>query len=447
MKRLMNLLMLVILIYTVAVMPINTVVFGIDFSRVFAPEVPTDTVSGDTNLQLAFTPVNPGALRISPKNYQVHLDSSKPLTTESLKSDLKLTLSLTDTLGNTANFTEKEIPIDIKITEERYTLSLHMDQPTLGTAFDNYSAKLTISLGKKSFEDEFPILYIQDNIRPNGIAAATAGSQLSPYFYTDSTGTLSVPIYSVTVAGNNPYRRMINTLNQSPQAIYLSGTPGFPPVKHIWYSAGLLELRLNSAVLAAYGDEKVANAALNNILNTAKYFSRDTVINKVRLTIDGSLSSKAFGGLSLDKEHLVDRSPQTFIPLMVDEKLFWLPYSIAYSDNITESVQRLVTGLQKPQTLVNDPRVCTLFPEAVTVKNATLVNSRLRVTFSANISTIFGDRPELIRTFLEGLSLSLSTLPNVSGIELYAESTKITSLGGVQLPEVLKRPDYYNVLK
>jgi len=443
----MNILMLVILIYTVSVMPINTAVFGIDFSRVFAPEDPLDTTLGENNLQLAFTPVNPGDLRISPKSYQVHLDSSKPLTDATLKKDLKLTLSLTDTLGHMATFTEKEIAFDIKQSEERYTLSLHIDQPTLGTAFDNYQAKITISLGNETFEDSFPILYVNEGIQPNGTSAKTSGKQLAPYFYTDSTGNHSIPIFVATQPGNNPYRRMINTLNQAPQVPYLSGNPAFPPVKHIWYSAGLLELRLNSAVLEAYGDPKVAQAALNNVINTARYFSRDTVINKVRLTIDGAQTSKAFGGLSLSQEYLVDRSPQSFIPLIADNTMLWLPLNTTSSDNITETVQRLVAGLQKPHTLIDDPRAAALFPESVQVKQATLVNNRLRVTFSSNIVSELGDRPELIRTILEGLSLSLSTIPEVQGIELYADGSKLTNLGSVQLPEVLNRPDYFNVLK
>lgn len=447
MKRLMNLLMLVILIYTVSVMPINTVVFGIDFSRVFAPEDPAVTDDSDDNLEVAFTPVNAGTLRISPKAYQVHIDSSQPLTEAYLKNNLTRSLTLTDTLGHAATFSGDDLQMDVTVASERFTLNILIDQATLGTAFDNYKASLELKLGKETFKDSFPLLYTAENLAPNGISAKAAKSTLSPYFYTDNTGQLSIPVYVVTSQGNNPYRRMINTLNQAPQAPYLSGLQGFPTVKYIWYSAGLLELRLNSSALAPYATPESAKAALANVVNTARYFSRDTVINKVRLKVDGGETSKAFGGLSLAQEHPIDRSPQTFIPLSTEVGLIWLPKSVSVSDDITQTVRLLMAGLQQPHTLITDPRVSAVFPEAVTVKQATLVNNILRVTYSANLHSAFGDRPELIKAALEGLSLSLSTIPEVAGVELYADGSKVTHLGSVQLPQVLKRPDYFNVLK
>lgn len=447
MKRLMNLLMLVILIYTVSVMPINTVVFGIDFSRVFAPEDPAITDASDDNLEVAVTPVNPGALRIAPKTYQVHIDSSKPLTEAYLKEHLTRALTLTDSLGKTTTFEGDQLPMDLAVQSDRFTLSIHIEQATLGTAYDNYRATLELKIGKESFKDTFPILYTAENIAPNGVTAKSIATALAPFFYTDNTGQLSIPVYVPTQQGNNPYRRMINTLNQAPKAAFLQGKQGFPPVKYIWYSAGLLELRMNSAALEPYADQKAAQAALANVINTARYFSRDTVINKVRLQVDNGQTSKAFGGLSLATEYPVDRSPQAFIPLTTDAGVIWLPKSVPASEDMTTTVQYLLQGLQKPHGLVQDPRVTALFPETITIKQATLVSNILRVTFSPNLTSAFGDRPELIRTALEGLSLSLSTIPDVQGVELFAGESKVTQLSSVQLPTILKRPDYYNVLK
>lgn len=447
MKRLMNLLMLVILIYTVSVMPINTVVFGIDFSRILAPVESDDNTPQDAGLKTAFTGVNPGDLRIAPVNYTVHLDTSKTMAPDALKELLQVQLTLTDTLGHKTSWTEEDLSYEITPQENRYTIHLNIAQSSLGTAFDEYSAQLKLQIQSEEYTDQFSILYTPESISPNGMSASDIDLTLAPYFFTDNSEQHSIPIFTPTLPGNNPYRRMINTLNQAPKATFLAQTPAFPPVRYIWYSAGLLELRLNSADLSAFSTRESAEVAMENLLNTARLFSRETVINKVRITVDGGQTSQAFGTLALDREFIVERSPITYIPLLTDSGLIWLPKSVQNSEDLTSTARLLLTGLKAPHTLINDSRALAIMPSEIELLQATLVNNTLRLSFNDALTTTYGDRPELIATMLEGLSLSMSTIPDVNSLELYIGDSRVTAIGSVGIPEHLKRPDYFNVLK
>lgn len=446
MKRLMNLIMIIILIYTVSVMPINTVVFGIDFSRIFAP--PEETASGvSPSVQYAFTPVSKAPLFINPQIYKVHLDTSKPLSKELLLQNLVADLSVTDALGTVKNFDKEALKLDVTQSGNRYTLSLDMTLDTLKLLHENYQFNLKIDMGSEKYEDKFDVLYASADVKPNGKSAKDIKSPLVPIYFADRTNTLSIPIYTPLLSGNNPYRRMIATLNKPPVSPLLSPAVGFPLVKNIWYSAGLLELRLNSLALSAYQSPSSAEIALANLLRTTATYQQDTLINKVRLTIDGAQQSKAFGGLNIAQEFAVERTPLAYIALVDGGQTLWYPVPVTQEDNLTGTVSNLLTGLIQPKKLLQDNRVTAVMPSTISVKQATLVNQTLRITFNDAIQSAFGTNESLTRAALEGLLLSVSSLPDVNNIELYVGETKLQTIGNLPLGDTIKRPDYFNVLE
>ncbi len=446
MKRLMNLMMIIILIYTVSVMPINTVVFGIDFSRIFAPPEETAT-SVSSSIKYAFTPVSKAALFINPQIYKVNLDTSKPLSKELLGQNLVATLSVTDGLGTVKTFDQKTLKIDVSQTGNRFTLSMNLAVDSLKLLHENYQFALKIDMGNDTFQDNFSVLYANAEVKPNGRSAKEFKTALAPIFFADRTNTLSIPIYTPILSGNNPYRRMIATLNKPPVSPLLSPAEGFPPVKNIWYSAGLLELRLNSLALGAYQSPSTAQIALANLLRTTASFQQDNLINKVRLTIDGGQQSKAFGGINISQEFSVDRSPMAYVALVDGGKTLWYPVAVAQEDNLTGTVSNLLSGLIQPKKLLQDNRVTAVMPSTITVKQATLVNQTLRITFNEAIQNAFGANETLTKTALEGLLLSVSSLPDVNNVELYVGETKLQTIGAVTLGDTIKRPDYINVLE
>jgi len=444
MKRFVNLLIIVILIYTVSVMPINTAVFGIDFSRIFSPDSTVQEPSQDLKVQYAITRESQATYRLNPLSYTVLIDANKNMEPDDILEMMDIQLVVSNVNKSAVTYSKEALKPQLKAQSGRYALSLDLSQVNLNLSYDNYFFALKIGVGE---EDDFSVFYSNSAIAPNGKSASSVSQDLSPYYYADQTGTLSIPTYVQTQPGSNPFRRLINTLNQAPSHVIFSDEEAFPAVGNIWYSAGLLDLRLNSLAIESFTDEERARMALNNLLLTAAHTERDVIVNKVRLSVNGSSQSRAFGTLDITQDFEVNRSPQAFVALIDRGQLVWIPKPVNESDSLTETVQQLLSGLSTPQFYVKDPRVVAIMPAPIEVEQATLLNQTLKVRFNKEITSCFGDNEKLIRAFLEGLSLSLTSIPLVENVELFVGDSRITSLSTVLISVPLVRPDYYNVFE
>ncbi|MCK8061050.1 MULTISPECIES: GerMN domain-containing protein [unclassified Fusibacter] len=443
MKRIMTLLIYVLLIYTVYVIPINTTAFEIDFSSIFAPDETAEEIAEDP-IHYSMTPLTTDDYFIAPNEYAFAVDTNRPIGDTEL-SDLAIELVVQGASGMNKSYGTSELTITHTKKDTRYVITVAIDQSSLSLGHENYMLTITASISDQVLKNEFSTFYPDDMLKPNGLSADQVTTELAPFYYPDENNLFNIPVYTKMESGSNYFRRILNTLYVAPSLPGISNESAFPYSNYVWYSAGLLELKFSESSLENYTTQEAAKLSLSTLIKTLESSSRDTIVNKVRMLVNGSQNSQAFGGLDLTTEFVVNREPKVYLPLLSHDSTIWLPFDIASDDDIYETANRIISAYKSPTSYTEDERITTLIPDSLNLVDAQLVSETLQLKFSANIRSMFGDRRDYVNTLLEGLSLSMTSIPYVEQIEFYVGTERLSSLGPINFEVPLTRPDYFNV--
>lgn len=441
-KRIINLMVLVILIFTVNIIPINTAVFELDFGKIFGQNEP-ETVETVKTMQYSLTGDSHEVMLIDPSSYTVYVDLSRPLN--AAMTDL-LTLSLEVTSPNGEVVFLEKTPLSYQHTASglRYTLKADLKAASKALTKGNYLFKLTTQVGNETLEESLDVY-----LAPSGLGAiglADRPGQMSFYYYPVTDHPFNVPICRTSLGGSNTFRQIANTLKTPPDLPGFKQADVYPDTDYIWYSSGLLELKYSSSRLEAYQDKAVGELALKAMVQTLAHTRDGLIVNKLRLLIDNQRTSTAFGGLSLAEDFTVEASPSVYLPWQADGKMYWVPQTVSVTEDLTQSVNNMLNIMKMPPLVSGKHVFQVLLPMSPEVTKATLLGSTLKIEVNDAFKDAFVGDKGRAEAFMEGFALSLSTLDFVEQIELYHDQNKLLTLGPASVPSPLIAPGCFNTM-
>ncbi len=435
MKKFITLITYILLIITTFVIPINSSIFTLNMSNIVETEREEEPFVVQPNTIVLTKLENPEDL------FSFAIDSSKKLT-EREGAQLSVEGTLTDYLNTVHSLTLADFDYEVEDLSQR--IIYHIKSVKRESSFLSNQIAINVSLMNETLQLSTYQFVAADSLKPNGLAAAAVSSELVPIYFNSDRGLL-YPVYTKLKEGKNRFRRIINTLADTPRYPGISERNHFPYISYIWYSAGTLELKMLSSQLTDFSDPNVAEKTLSCLLNTVKDFSGDLVVNKVSFIIDETKSSRAFGNIDITESFDVNRSAQVYLPLIQDDQLTWLPQNIVNRESASETAQQIIGAYQFPYGIGKRAEIAPLLPKDVKLEQANVVGNTLRLSFNQSLNDYCKDRTDYPATLIEGLALSATTLPDIDSIELYVGETKLNKLGNFAFDTPIVRPQYFNV--
>ncbi len=434
MKQLITLITYILLVVTTFVIPVNSSIFTFNMSNIVAPET-EDAVLPPSKIVLTKLDAEEDLFRFA-------IDSSRSLT-DFERDQLTFKATLTNYVGNTKQLTLDDFEYEIEDKGQRTTYYIKKLKRNDQYRSDDIVAN--ISLLNDSISLDAYVFVPAAGLKPNGKTVDDVTEPLIPVYYTLENNQYNVPIYTKAIPGKNNFRQILNSLAHSPNYPGVIQSAHFPYVSYVWYSAGVLELKLLSSRLADFADSDVAKYALQNLLNTLKYSKGDLVVNKVSLLIDGSKTSTAFGGIDLNQTFDVKRDPCLYLPLIKDGTITWVPHTIKASESAFEMMKQVVDAYQNPYAISNNKVFPPLLAKTVELKSAQVVGTTLKLTFNSDFEAYCQTDDKYCATLIEGLALSANCMPFIENIEIYIDNRKLTKIGNYQINNPIAAPTYFNV--
>lgn len=437
MKKTMTLLSYVLLIYAIYVIPINTAAFSINFSNVFGNESPQQAKSLNT---FSLT-------ELSDERYFVTfaLDSTKPLSEDTLKKDLIISTSVTT--YDKKVLTLQDVDYEINKENLRYVIGIKPIKLGGFKDFHTNTFNFDIQFRTKNLALTHRAFTAYENFKANGKSEHDVTTALIPVYYADEKNVFSLPIYTEIKAGKNHFRRILNSIATPTEMNGLSKSINLPNSIYVWYSAGILELKYTTNKLDAFSSPQKAQMALDNLLKTFEYSKRDKIVNKVRIIIDGGQTSKAFGGIDISEPFDVNRNPKVYLPLVSRENILWVPFDLSDNEDVAVVANAIIDAFKNPNRYSDDERLISLIKEDLSLDSIQVVGETIKLTFDKDLKSIFDKNADYAACFIEGLTLSMTSIPFIENVELYIDGEKISSLGGYHFEIPLVKPTYFNVDK
>ncbi len=434
MKQLITLITYVLLIITTFVIPVNSSIFSLNMANIVAPET-EDRVLPPSKIVLTKLDAGDDLFRFA-------IDSSRSLT-DFERDQLAFEANLTNYVGNTRRLTLDDFDYTVEDEGQRTTYYIKNLKQNDQYRSDDIAAE--VSLFNDSITFNAYVFVPAAGLRANGKTADAVTMPLIPTYYNLADTQIDIPVYTKAIAGKNGFRQILNTLAHTPNYPGIIEKPQFPYVSYVWYSAGVLELKLLSSQLTDFTDNAAAQNALNNLLNTLKYSKGDLVVNKVSLLVDGNKTSQAFGGIDLNQDFEINREPCVYMPLIKDENMTWVPYDIKASESAFEMMKQIIEAYKNPYALSNNKIFPPMLAKTVELKNAQVVANTLKLTFNADFEKYCQANPQYCAALIEGLALSSNCMPFIENIELYIGDAKLTKIGNYQIENPISAPTYFNV--
>ncbi len=434
MKQVITLITIILLIVTTFVIPVNSSIFSLNMANIFAPE--------EEDIILAPNRIVLSKLAAEDDLFRFAIDSTRKLS-EAERNQLSFKATLTDYSGNIQQLTLDDFEYVIETLEQRTIY--HIKELKTSALYRSDDIRATVSLADDTIELSAYIFVPADGLKPNGKSAEQVSETLIPVYYSSQAHKLNYPVYTKALAGNNDFRQMLNCLSHTPNYPGLEKRIRFPHIDYIWYSAGVLQLKLLTSEIADFGEADIAGNALNNLLKTFEYTMSNYVVNKISLSIDDQRTSLAFGGIDISQDFNVERSPLVYLAIIQNDQITWVPQTISASESPDEMCRQIIAAYKNPMLLSNQSSYPPLLAKTVELKNVQVVANTLKLTFNSAFEETCQNDAQYCATLLEGLALSITSLPFIDNIELYVDSRKLTKIGNYQITNPITAPTYFNV--
>ncbi len=432
-----NLFLLVVMGYSLSALPLNPELATLDLSR-FSYENALKNQAIQGRISYAYilnTSQNP---LVNPEktDFLIRAEGGKkPKWTEAPELTLEVMSGgqLIKTLKGKAFSTSGVSKEAFNPYELKYTLNLSRE--ALGLDGSTYTLRISsmdpdLSQLKPL---EIPVQYMEKLKYKAALTSASSGRQMITSYYSDLSGSYSVPVSREIPRSGKLFRAAVNQLlTAPPAAMGLKTEVLVPRVSSIQYASGLVNCQLGGPVPPAlYTDPQLALIAQKNLTDSIASIESPYRISKVRFGWNGvppvsgwtteeialPAVSKAWLGLSVKDSYIL------LVPVTVDSATPEALFSI------------LKTG--------KDGLMPTV-PGQASLTRTRMEGDVMILTFSQGFKGLFESAPDQAALLIDSLTNTYATLPGVKYLRMEEGTQRIESLGGIPLPDALQAAPYVN---
>lgn len=451
-RILANIILVLIIAFTVSAVPINTEILNLNISFPEAAEEETEPeespVLEEATLDLAYENFdfnhlyNPDLLSfkfvgtasletdmVSDFTNDIQLEVYKGMSNEEASivkrlenSDLKKLVS-TDINGDVATLKFKTGPNDLNLKDGHYTLS-----------FTSQSDHLSAPLNKSVH-----VTYFGEAAYKGPQESAARGKRLITMYFTDENRNHLVPVSREISYSGNLIRTTLNALRDGPSeesGLSLQSPAPYIPVARFSSSTETVTLHTNSHEnkdFATNADDTYL--MMHSLIETMTHIEN---VSAVKFSVDNR-TDKPLNGFDLTKRYTEPKGPEAYLGLHTETNQLYLTPIEVEATTASEMLDHLKNGVDT----VND--LYTPLIPTIEILEESIEDGVLAVKLSDDIHTAYEDHDTYARLMMDSIVYSLYSLEGVEKIIITTESMSEGQLLGYTLGTAFEPSLHLNI--
>lgn len=457
MRGIINLLIVILITYTLNAVPINTTMLSFDLIKPWDKVASKDTSSVESdipvypNIQLI---PNRDEAFINPSLVTVTFTSSDELDDSKIEHVIDHT-----TIYVTTGLMEKNYSLDHFTPKNnhlissgqlvdglwQYTLTLDFSAHRLQAYMGTYSVNVEMvdGLWQMNASNRLALEYIPDFTYKAAIPTVDESQVYTQVHYLNSSKEFLVPVTKKLSSSSKFIRSTISTLSYEPPSndTIFAQDVRFPKMPRVYLNGGVLSCYLNTSEITQFDegtkDSKLLSEAIVKSLTDIGYV--DNLIFYVNNQQDGNF----INGRPLKTVYNEDYNVYAYVNYSDRQGTSYLVPQIV--GNGQETVEDLLSILKTQYTAVEDSGdLLATVPSDVLLIKKTQEGNLLNLTFSDHLYTVFDDAPDVQQMMMDSLVQTLTSLPSVDELILTTESHKSGQIGSVPLGRPIKANRFLN---
>ncbi len=459
MRGLVNLLIVILVTYTLNSVPVNTSLLSFELLKPWDKISSEEQVPEDTEVTsypiINFLPLEQIEYN-NPTLIEIEMHSDKALTEEQLaqfKNNTTLTVfnsiepmdyPLTDFLSADGELSGVDETM-ISDTEWHYKFALNVSSDQ--TRFFMGTYQVSVSVNDSSFgmidEINFALSYYPDFDYNTAIATVNSDQIYTQVYYLNETKSFLVPVTRKLDSSSKFIRNTISTLSYEPptNSRIFAQDINFPRMPRVYLSNGVLSCYLNSsetdAFTSASPESKLISEAIVKTLTDIGY------VDNLTFYINDRQTGTFINGLPLKTIYNEDYTPYAYVNYYDNAgKGYLVPQPIADGQETAKDLLNILKTTH--ESVGNYGVLAATVPNTVELISDTTNNGTISLVFSDNLYTAYSDAPAIQQMMMDSIIQTITSLPSVDRVIITTETHSTGSIGTVALGQPLTANRFLN---
>lgn len=446
MRGIVNLLIVILIIYTLNAVPINNTMLSFDLIKPWENlqtdrgedeypekhEFPVITLLSETEEQMN----NPHVL-------DIEFSSSLELTTEDinyLKEHTQVTLfdykeskilalgsiEISDTswFGNMNEATGEWV----------YKIQLNVSAENLNVFIGDYQLTLSITddLWQMNEKVDTTFTYMPEFTYEAAIPTVDTNQVYTQVYYLNASKEFLVPVTKKLGSSSKFIRNTISTLSYDipDDAEIFAQDVKAPRLPRVYLNKGVLSCYLNRSDMTDFKSGSPENKLI--ALALVKTLTDIGYVDNITFYVNNNQNGTFINNLPLKTIYNEDFSTYAYLNYYDNNgRSFLVPQEI---DGGQDTVEDLINILQTTHKAVeNGGLIAATLPRSVTLINKKQESNTLTLTFSDSLLSVYADMPTAQAMMMDSLVQTLTSLPAVDKLVIQTESQSTETIGNVTL--------------
>jgi hypothetical protein len=459
MRGFVNLLIVILIAYTLNAIPINTSLLSFDLLK------PWDKISQSENVQdeIETTPFPTITLSkasedqyYNPSTLGVTFSSDKELNKEQF-DQLKKIIKIykTSATGVQEDLLEEYAASNISLADAlldaseegnwTYQLDLDVSRDSAGFFMGAYDLKLEISdelLGLNS-QTTYHLVYAPDLEYIPAIAQVNPDQIYTQVYYLNETKEFLIPVTKKLSSSSKFIRNTISSLSYEPpsnERIFAQDIV-FPKLPRVYLNKGTLSCYLNGSELRKFDETKAENKLISEAI--VKTLTDIGYVDNLVFYVNDRQNGNFINGLPLKTIYNEDYNVYAYVNYYDNVgKGYLVPQLVSDGQDTVEDILNILMTTHKP---IGSYGVLTAtVPTTVDLISSKIEESRLSITFNDELLTVYQDNEMLEQLMMDSIVQSLTSLSSVNEIVITTETKKTGMIGNVSLGQALSANRFLN---
>lgn len=450
MRLIINLFLIILIVFSLAIIPINYQLLELDFPY-FGDNQETTTDSEESIDYFDISTDAEGFLKDNSFEMIIRTTNEEELETLINSFDVTLTtnsgkettLGLED-IQKSSKLSKDQLSdfIDEEINKPVYTIKYTFYLKNIDISSNLYETTIISSDNRITDPITFTFRYLKDNKYVGSSNTPPANSLFAKVYYPDEEFLRLVPVHEILDDGTNFIRRSIDELLTPADEKYgLATTAAAPAVDNIYISNGTARMDLLSKDTEAFNQGSAASQfALNSIINTISEFE---IVNDVKFFVDNSDQGDYFHGTDLTEAFKVNKLPKAYVGLETSKKtMFLYPIDIE-AESLNDKVLSILSTLR---TGTDGQNLIPTLPDEVEVNNYVFDGTNIELYLSEEFLTVYDNREDYKRVMYESLLYSLTSIEGINTVSILVDETAVDDYLGINISERQRPNRFINTL-
>ena len=458
MRLIINLFLIILIVFSLAIIPINYQLLDLDFP--YFSDRQDATTDSDESIDYFDISTNAEGF-LKDNSFEMVLRTTNEEELESLINSFEVTMTTNtgketvldlETIQKSSKLSKDELSdfLDEEITEENnktvYTIEYTFYLKNLDLSSNYYAAEITSSDERITDTITFNFRYLKNNQYVGSSNTPPANSLFAKVYYPDEEFLRLVPVHEVLGDGSNFIRRSIDELLTPADEQYgLASTVAAPNVDNIYISNGTARMDLLSSDIEAFNQGSTASQlALNAIIKAISEFD---IVNDVKFFVDNSDQGDYFHGTDLTEAFAINQLPKAYVGLETSkQKMFLYPIDIT-SEGLNDTVLSILSTLRSgTNNQVADQNLIPTLPPEVKVNNYSFDGSNIELYLSEEFLTVYQDQADYELLMYESLLYSLTSINGIRTVSILVNEQPVEDFLDINISERQRPNKFINTL-